>query len=380
MKTKTLLAILLALTCVLFEPNRSPHKSGRSWGHVCARSPDKSWCPGRVWLDYAGKPADPVRFLADNGFNAVRVTVEYGHPLATDMKAIEAENHGGYDAREKMYLTNMGGIDLQVALAKSCRNLGMKVVLTIHFGQDKDVANNWHEFIPDDWLRLDYRQTLEKIDGETRRLIRCFLTSGVQPDIVIVENEADSGMLFQYLNDRGEMATRHGEEYALNDKATGNFTVWPKCAGYFKRVILSVKDELQKHQMDVARTRIAVHTTCNPGRARSTFDRIFLNKDDADAVFYGDAGQPLGLVEAVPKELRDVKLSDLVDVIGFSYYPQIPEKEPGFAYKDSFEQLAGDLAHLRRPWRSTAALRPARSRGNTASRRWSLSMRPRTRS
>ena len=54
----------------------------------------------------------------------------------------------------------------------------------------------------------------EKIDGETRHLIRCFLTSGVQPDIVIVENEADSGMLFQYLNDRGEMATRHGEEYA----------------------------------------------------------------------------------------------------------------------------------------------------------------------
>ena len=88
------------------------------------------------------------------------------------------------------------------------------------------------------------------------------------------------------------------------------------------------------------------------GPGDSTFDSIFLNKDDADAVFYGDAGQPLGLVEAVPKELRDVKLSDLVDVIGFSYYPQIPEKEPGFTYEDSFEQLAGIAPISRKPWRS----------------------------
>ncbi len=297
--------------------------------------------PGRRYLDFQGRPVDPVRFFAANGFNAVRVEVTNGQSDKTP----PIDNRDA-DHREANYQLDFGGRDAQVAMAGRARALGEHVVLTLQFGQDKPIDSNWHEFIPDAWLGLTYRQMLDKIDTGTRQMLRPFLHAKIQPDIIICENEADSGMLFQTVGRDGKMTLRDDSKAdPFSDDATGMYTNWPKCAGYFKREILSAKDELRKEGFDPAQTRFAVHTTTNPYRARSTFDRIFRGKLDAESIYYED-GKPRGVVTAVPEGLRRIHLRDLVDIMGFSCYPIMPDDGSPAAIADSLQQVTGDLAYF----------------------------------
>ena len=305
--------------------------------------------PGRKFLDFDGKPMDAVKFLALNGFNAVRVgSVCYGQPLKT-----ASVDNADVDHRELNFGLDWGGVDRQVDTACRARALGEKVVLTIQFGQDW-VPGSWHESIPKDMLGLDYGQTLDKIDATTRVLLDQFLDAGIQPDVVIVENEADSGMLFQYVGADGKMAIRdRPDRDVFSDSATGIYSILPKYVGYFKQEILSAKSELKKRGFDPAQTRFALHTTTNYSRARSTFDRVFNNPHaDAESVYYGSGDKPLGIVTAVPADLRNVRLADLVDVMGFSFYPSLPRNgtPAGFAAALAGENggmdLTGDLAYF----------------------------------
>jgi len=248
--------------------------------------------------------------------------------------------------REESFDLDWGGLDWEVRTAVRARSLHQKVVLTIQFGGAKPVADNWYEFIPDNWLGLNYRETLGRIDIETRRLLRPFLQAQVQPDIIIVENEADTGMLYQFIGADGKMQLRDNTNAnVFSGVATGMATIWPKCAGYFKQEILSAKDELAKEGFDRALTRFAVHTTGNPFRCRNTFNHIFNNHPDAESVYY-DRDRPRGVVEAVPESLRRIRLADLVDVMGFSCYPQLPKDGSRKAFDQSLLQLAGDLKYL----------------------------------
>ena len=312
-------------------------------GAALSTYPRLSRAPGRVFEDFQGRPTLVPRFLAANGFNAVRVLVTYGQPAVT-----HAVNNSDYDHREANYQLDFGGQDWQIALAKEARRQGQKVVLTLQFGQEKPAlgADNWHEFIPDAWLGLSYAQTLGKIDAGTRQLLRPFLQAGVQPDILIVENESDSGMLFQTVNAQGRMVVRDTKSIdPFSDSATGNFSNWPKCAGYYKREILSVKDELKREGFNPARTRIAVHGSTTPGHTRFLFNNIFHNKPDADSVYYA-GGVPKGVVTAVPASLRKLRLCDLVDIMGFSFYPDPPPSGTPTAFAASLKQMTDDLAYF----------------------------------
>ncbi|MGI4789769.1 MAG: glycosyl hydrolase 53 family protein [Janthinobacterium lividum] len=309
-------------------------------GSALSDQPRLARVPGRVYDDFAGKPTNLPAFLASNHFNAVRLLVNVTQPPTAGV------DNRDIDHREANYLLDFGGEDWQVAEARQAKKLGQRVVLTLQFGQEKPLgADNWHEFIPDAWLGLNYVQTLGKIDSGTRRMLLPFLKAGIQPDMLIIENESDSGMLFQTVDTHGKMTVRNDRTTdPFSGAATGNFSIWPKCAGYYKREILSAKDAIKQAGFDPARTRIAVHGSTTPGHARFLFNNIFRNKPDAESVYYS-GGTPKGVVSAVPASLRKLRLADMVDVMGFSFYPDPPHGGTKAAFDASLRQMNDDLAY-----------------------------------
>ncbi len=317
-------------------------------GACISTAPRLEAIPGRVYLDFAGQPTDPIVLMQRNGFNAWRLfssyheTPESGAPLIADNIAKDGRDLNG---REENFALDFDRPSSRLALAKRVHVDGAKILLTLQFGQDGSV-DNWHEYIPKSWLGLNYVQTLDKIDGATRAMLRSYLEAGVQPDVIIVENEADSGMLFQYLGDDGKMHIRDTKTNPNDDTAGGHYQNFPKYAGYFKREILSARDEIKKVGFDPAKTRFAFHSTTNPFRNRSAWERTFENKPDADRMNYDDKGHTLGLNTAVPVAVRDVKLSDLVDILGFSYYPPEFKDDSPASIDASLKQFTDDLTYF----------------------------------
>jgi hypothetical protein len=298
--------------------------------------------PGRTFQDINGTTVDPISHMAGKGFNAIRVFVSSDMPLTNPAGFPDNTNA---DQRELNYLLDFGGISEQVNLALRAKSAGMKVILTLQFGQSF-LANSWHENIPKAWLTLTYNQTLTQLDTETRRMLTPFLDAGIQPDIIIVENEADSGMLYEVDNGSGSQAIRNNlTTDVFSDVATGIYTIWPKCAGYFKRVILSAKAVLTEKGKDNAYTRFAVHTTTNSARVSSTYDRIF-NQPDLNETNYVVGGVDKGVVSIIPAEIRNTKLKDLVDIMGASVYPGVPASASTADITTSLKQFNTDWTNV----------------------------------
>ncbi len=317
-------------------------------GACVSAAPRLEALPGRVYLDFAGQPADPLELMQKNNFNAWRLFAAFHEnpesdaPLSADNIARDGRDLNG---REENFALDFDTPSSRLALAKRVSVGGDKVLLTLQFGQSGPV-DNWHEYIPQSWLGLGYVQTLDKIDVETRKMLRPYLDAGIQPDVIIIENEADSGLLFQYVGADGTMKIRDTATDPNDDTAGGHYQNYPKYAGYFKREILSARDEIRRAGFDPARTRFAFHSTTNAFRNRSMWERTFENKPDADRVNYDEQGRSLGLNTAVPAALRDVKLSDLVDIIGFSVYPPELKDDSPAAVDESLWQFRSDLAYF----------------------------------
>lgn len=304
--------------------------------------------PGRIYEDFSGRPTDVLTFMRANHFNAWRINAQYSDsPPWTGKLSDDNVSLDGHelDDRERNFLLRFDTPASRLDLARRIKTIGGKIVLTLQFGQDGPV-DNWHEYIPKSWMNLTYTQTLAKIDSETRNMLRPYLQASIQPDVIVVENEADSGMLFQYLGSDGKMKIRDTQTNPNDATASGHYQNFPKFASYFKREILSAKDEIKRQGFDPARTRFALHTTTNPFRARSTFDRIFRNKPDADRMNFDKNGKAIGLNTAVPAALRNIKLSSLVDIMGFSVYPPEVTDSSEASLNQSMSQLKGDLEYF----------------------------------
>jgi hypothetical protein len=299
--------------------------------------------PGRSFQDTNGTAVDPIKQMAARGFDAIRVFVSSDMPLANPTGF--PDNSGDINWREANYALDFGGITEQVNLALRARASGMKVILTLHMGQGYG-PDSWGEYIPTNWLNLTYTQTLAQLDMETRRQLTAFLDAGVQPDIIIVENEADSGMLYQYVDGSGKMAIRDNPATdVFSNVATGIYSIWPKCAGYFKRVILSAKAVITEKGGDTAYTRFSVHTTTNPYRVSSTYDRIF-DQPDINETDYVVNGVDQGVVSIIPADIRNTRLKDLVDIMGASVYPPAPTSGSAADIAISLAQFTNDWGYV----------------------------------
>jgi len=298
--------------------------------------------PARIFQDINGTTVDPIQHMAGKGFNAIRVFVSSDMPLTNPAGFPDNTN---VDQRELNYQLDFGGISEQVNLAIRAKAAGMKVILTLQFGQSF-LTNSWHENIPKAWLNMTYTEMLTQLDVETRRMLTPFMNAEIQPDIIIVENEADSGMLYEIDNGSGGQAIRGNlTTDVFSNIATGIYTIWPKCAGYFKRVILSAKAVITEKGMDNAYTRFAMHTTSNTARIRSTYDRIF-NQPEINETNYVVNGVDNGVVSIIPADIRNTKLKDLVDIMGSSEYPAVPASTSAADIATSLAQFNSDWGYV----------------------------------
>ncbi|BDI28257.1 hypothetical protein CCAX7_003080 [Capsulimonas corticalis] len=278
--------------------------------------------PSRQFLDFNGQPTDAVRLMGNCGLNAVRVFVSYGQAFTTP-----SVDNTNVNQRERSYGLDYGGVDLQVDAARRARANGQKVILTITLGQSKDVAGNEGQFIPDSWLNDTYTQTLTAIDTAVRQMLDPFLYAGIQPDIIIIGNEDEAGQLFEVVGPNNTEAERdQANTNPYDNTATGIYRIWPKCTGYWKQEILSAKDEITKAGYDNSTTRFSVHTTSNGWRARGLFDEIFNNAHaDAEQTYYDPVTSAKGsAMTIIPDNIRNTNLRDILDILGFSYYPTTP--------------------------------------------------------
>ena len=67
-----------------------------------------------------------------------------------------------------------------------------------------------------------YVQMLSAIDAEMRHQIRPFLEAGIVPDVVVLENEGSSGMLYDIKLPNGDTYSRcsHTQMHACCDSAS----------------------------------------------------------------------------------------------------------------------------------------------------------------
>ncbi len=277
--------------------------------------------PGRTFQDFSAQPADVVKFFASNNFNAIRVNVTYHQPFGTTNL-----DNSNLNSREANFLLDFGGVDLQVDMARRFKATGGKILLMMSLGQDGP-TNNLHEYIPTAWLNYTYAQTCTAIDDAVRQMLDQFLNAGIQPDIILLENEGDSGMLFQTTNSLGQYVQRDDTTAdPMSATATGIYKIWPKCAGYYKQMILSMTNELQLKGFNPAATRFGLDSSWSTDyTARFVFGEVFNNAHaDAESVYYDSNGVSHGTLTNVPAYLRAVNLRDLCTVFGMSCYPDEP--------------------------------------------------------
>ena len=304
--------------------------------------------PGRRYLNFLGKPTDPIAFLARNGFNAGRV----GDYFIYSLKAPKPDNSGDVNKRERNFQLDKDGLDRQVRTAKRLKATGQKVVLTLHFGVDGPVEN-WHEYIPERWKTLTYAEACAEIEKKTRVYVGAYLDAGIQPDIIIIGNESNSGLLYQYLGKDGKMHIRDTKTNPNDTTAGGEIQNYPKFAGFFKAAILSAKALIKKRGLPVDKTLFSVHAASDPGVIEWMFGNVFGTEDEArnhthadrDQYFYsGDTRGPL--MTSIPAHIRKVNLRDVVDIMGGSFYPHHPTAETKEAYDKALSPLTQQLDNI----------------------------------
>ena len=125
-----------------------------------------------------GKETDPVRILADNGLNAVRLRI-----------FVNPENAGGYSPGE-----DYCGLEQTLAMAARVKKYGMKLLIDFHYSDywaDPSQQNK-----PLAWKNLDFSLLKDSVKSYTHRVIKALGDQGTLPDIVQTGNEINHGMLW----------------------------------------------------------------------------------------------------------------------------------------------------------------------------------------
>lgn len=183
--------------------------------------------PGRMFYDFDGETVkDPFDVMESAGLNAVRVETFIDTCTGP---SLPFNNSGDVLSRELNYLLDTGCIDIQVMAAELGKARNMKIILTVNFGTP----------IPAAWLHFNYTQMLQAIDVEVRRQVSPFLQAGIQPDIVLLENEGTAGFLFNVTLDNGDTYARGaGNNPAISEAQLQQETCGQLPTGYFGKVLL----------------------------------------------------------------------------------------------------------------------------------------------
>lgn len=310
-------------------------------GACLSTLPRQRVIPGRVFYDFDGfTPKDPMDVFVDSGFNSVRVLTSRDQPLTTN----SFDNDGDVVRREQNFELDLGGIDLQVKLALQATQKNMTIIHTINMGQD----------IPLEWQNYSYKEMLQQIDAETKRQITPFLEAGVQPDIILLENEGTDGFLFQVNTTNGQVHNRGildgGIDQGTLEKElrgiipTGNIACYPQLAGYYKQEILTAKRLLCQYNLDLGKTRFGLHTH---GQYFQFKQDVVYSEDENAETEYSNGNIHYNYTNIIPKHLLNRRASKELDIIGYSGYPDpmAPNGTSNEALEATFDRLQSILAY-----------------------------------
>lgn len=274
--------------------------------------------PGRLFYAVDGTSLqNPFDSLQSAGFNAVRVETNI---TTCSGPSPPFDNSGNVLERESLDDLDGGCIDIQVQAAQLANDRNMKVVLTINMGI----------MIPEGWQSYNFAQMLDAIDAEVRRQIQPFLLAGVQPDIVLLGGEETAGMLYNVILPNGDLHTRGKEDNAAVSQQqvmqevcgqvpTGNIFSYPQLAGYYKQEIVSVTASLQEAGFNPSDTRFGLHSH----RQYVDFKQSIVYSTDPENEVTATSGNvTCNLTGIIPDDILSLKASDLLDIMGFSSYPE----------------------------------------------------------
>lgn len=133
---------------------------------------------GFKYYDENGVEKDAMTILKEEGFNYIRVR------LWVDPKSAEGVSYGG------------GSNDLEtlIALSKRAKALGMGILLDFHY------SDFWtdpgKQFKPKAWENLAFDDLVTTLYGYTKSVMQELKNNGIEPQMVQVGNEINSGILW----------------------------------------------------------------------------------------------------------------------------------------------------------------------------------------
>ncbi|KAL6718639.1 hypothetical protein ACLMJK_002873 [Lecanora helva] len=269
--------------------------------------------PGRVFYDYDGKTVkDPIKTLRDSGVNAVRIEASRDQCLGPSNWTNDANTLGD----ELLFTLDFGCIDTQVKLAQRGVAQGMRVVLTINQGFN----------IPPSLESATYSEMVADVQRETKRQLQPFLTAGVLPDVILLENEGSDGFLFNETktgHTRGNADSKVSTEQLDRERCglspTGSMDSYPQLAGYYKAEILAANAAISAAGYSTDTVRYGLHSHAQYVDWKEGI--VHGHEGPNETTLLDSKGQPCTGTSPIPESLLSLNISTMLNIAGFSAYP-----------------------------------------------------------
>lgn len=161
---------------------------------------------GGIYRDSSGNIAEPYALFAQKGANMVRIRLWHtpennsdkcGNPIST---------------------TNLEDV---VLAFKRAKNLGMKLNLSIHYGDYFNDPGN--QKMPKAWLGLSHKILIDSIYNYTFSVLKRMHTEGVTPNIVAIGNETTFGFMDENAPADGWAWPNDADKFNIAFNAVDNF-------------------------------------------------------------------------------------------------------------------------------------------------------------
>ncbi|MCD8289189.1 MAG: arabinogalactan endo-1,4-beta-galactosidase [Prevotella sp.] len=134
---------------------------------------------GTVYRDAEGNKVEPLTFLNEQGWNALRVR------LFVDPSKAPGENKDEGVCQD---------LDYVAALGKRIKQTGFQFMLDFHYSDTW--ADPGKQFMPDSWKNIPDAALPDTLYAYTRACLLRLVADGAAPDLIQVGNEITNGMLW----------------------------------------------------------------------------------------------------------------------------------------------------------------------------------------
>ena len=182
---------------------------------------------GSKFYDVDGTEKDPLRIMADHGFNVIRLR------LFVNPEAPRGYSRDGFC-----------GTESTIAFAKRIKAAGMQFALNFHYSDTW--ADPDKQYKPSKWEGLTGKALEDKLYQYTKETLQAFKAAGAAPEIVQVGNEISHGMVWP-------------EGKVMDDATEAN---WAACMGLYKAGQRAVHEVLPDAKLQIHLALGGENTLC----------------------------------------------------------------------------------------------------------------------